>query len=289
MIAWKNEKHHLINTEVFLAPKEHAENLQSAIKGAKNKYDTAKKGPFLKVTRRAPLPDPRLESHNMSRACLMAVKHVGNGQFGDVYLANMSVTKEAATAHGWNDAGMDEDGYGEIQCAVKTLRPGSKSADNDQFVDECLLQCPLKHENIVEILGVCMAHTPYLCVFEFAYYGDVQGVLQACEHKHIAITELEMLYLLSQLAGALAYLHKERICHIDLAARNCLLFGDTKLKLADFGLARRYTEGRNCWKMTGSLLLPFRQMPPETLAGSLWDPKSKDIFSPKFRENTDMW
>ena len=126
-------------------------------------------------------------------------------------------------------------------------------------------------------------------MFEFALYGDMQGVLQSCDHKHIAITELEMLYLLGQLAGALAYLHKERICHIDLASRNCLLFGASKLKLADFGLARRYTEGRNCWKMTGSLLLPFRQMPPETLAGSLWDRASKDIFSPKFRENTDVW
>ena len=82
-----------------------AENIQSSIKSAKNKYDTAKKGPFLKMTHRAPLPDPRLEPYNMSRACLMAVKHVGNGQFGDVYLANLSVTADVAKRHTWNDAG----------------------------------------------------------------------------------------------------------------------------------------------------------------------------------------
>jgi serine/threonine protein kinase len=286
----RNEKLHIVECDVLLASRRNADAIKKAIKVAKNKLETMKKGPFLKVTHAAPLPNPELEAFNMSRANLVAVKHVGNGQFGDVYLANMTVNEGNAAKHLVNDAGVDEYGKAAIQVAVKTLKAGSSKEDQDQFVDECLLQCKLSHKNLVAVLGVCMAHRPYLCVLEFALYGDLQEVLQACEHKHIAIAETEFLHLLAQLAAALAYLHGNRTVHIDLASRNCLLYGDSLLKLADFGLARNYTAGRNCWRMAGPpLMLPFRQMPPETLAGSLWDPKSRDIFSPKFRENTDMW
>ena len=36
-------------------------------------------------------------------------------------------------------------------------------------------------------------------------------------------------------------------------------------------------------------MLPFRQMPPETLSSVLWDRSSKEPFNPKFNETTDIW
>ena len=64
-----------------------------------------------------------------------------------------------------------------MQCAVKTLRPKSTAEDQDQFVDECLLQCPLKHESIVEIMGVCMAGQNQFVVFTENLFENTDGVL----------------------------------------------------------------------------------------------------------------
>lgn len=154
---------------------------------------------------------------------------------------------------------------------------------------EVELQLGLQHSNIVNILGVAMTAKPYLCALEFALYGDLLEILKASKEKDVVVNEWEQTYLLCQLADALGYLKKNRIVHIDLATRNCLIFGKSVLKLADFGLARRYTNGCDCWKMTGSLMLPFRQLPPETFSSVLWDRSSKEPFNPKFNETTDIW
>jgi hypothetical protein len=73
----RNDKLHIIDTDVFLASRRSADAIKKALKGAKNKFDTMKKGPFLKVTHAAPLPNAELEAYNMSRSVLVAVKHVG--------------------------------------------------------------------------------------------------------------------------------------------------------------------------------------------------------------------
>lgn len=47
--------------------------------------------------------------------------------------------------------------------------------------------------------------------------------------------------ILSQLSAALRYLHVEkRVVHRDLAPSNILIDGDFNLKLADFGLAKKW-------------------------------------------------
>ena len=59
----------------------------------------------------------RLE-YEIERDLLTAVEHLGNGEFGEVFLANQVVGSEE-----------DEDGYIvdiEVKRAVKTLKPNAK-------------------------------------------------------------------------------------------------------------------------------------------------------------------
>jgi serine/threonine protein kinase len=297
-IVRREDKLRLCELDVLLCTKAESKSLKSAVKTAQNRAKTAFANPFKAVTKHSKGSISKqhavLVKREIPRSTMTAVKHVGNGQFGDVYMANFRVQEAAAQKqrllrNSSNTSTASFDGDVEVQVAVKTLKPSSKADDEKQFVDEMILQAALDHENIVGIVGVSMMAKPYLCALEFAMYGDLLGVLQACKGKHIPLNEWEQSYLLTQLADALAYLKKNRIAHIDLATRNCLIFGETKLKLADFGLARRYTPRFECWKMTGSLMLPFRQMPPETLSSVLWDRTSKEPFNPEFNETTDIW
>ena len=57
------------------------------------------------------------------------------------------------------------------------------------------------------------------------------------------------------------YLHGQRIVHMDLATRNILVAQRSVIKVADFGLAREYNEGKDHWLLRGKLRLPFLWIP----------------------------
>lgn len=93
---------------------------------------------------------------------------------------------------------------------------------------------------------------------------------QACKEKGIVLTRLEHIYFMKQLCDGMAYMASkvrggewaiedchssarfhQRLVHMDLAARNCLLHDDNLLKIGDFGLTKPYDEGAS-WGWRGS-------------------------------------
>jgi serine/threonine protein kinase len=65
-------------------------------------------------------------------------------------------------------------------------------------------------------------------------------ILSQSEKKH-RIKEEVVWNILTQLCAALRYLHDvKRIVHRDLAPSNILIDSDFNIKLADFGLAKRF-------------------------------------------------
>ncbi|KAH7700458.1 TK/FER protein kinase [Aphelenchoides avenae] len=75
-----------------------------------------------------------------------------------------------------------------------------------------------------------------------------------------------------QAAWGIDYLHARKILHRDIAARNCL-YGDGKVKISDFGLAREGTE----FQMDPHNRVPIRWLAPETLRTA------------KYSQKTDVW
>lgn len=253
-----------------------ASKLHSQITSACDRFALRLSNPFnlspSQETQQVAVPkNAILAHHELDRNHLAPVQHLGNGEFGDVYLANHYV----------------QDGVN--QCAVKTLKATKVKLGTKAFIAEAEIQLRLKHRNVVECVGVCMREQPFLVVLEFVLYGDLKTVLRALSEKKLQLTMNEQLHIADEIASAMSYLTSQRIVHMDLALRNCLLHSQSHVKLADFGVAHVYDEGCNYYTLRGKHKIPFLSCPPETLPEKLWTGNKASYYAPTFNESTDIW
>jgi len=123
--------------------------------------------PFKPISERDTLQFPGCLSEKMiNRALLKAVKVVGSGQFGKVYLATM----KHSLAEG---AQVDN-------CAVKLLRGGANTSTKAEFLREAAIMAEIAHPNLCSLLGVSIQHRPWLVVLEFIQYGDLREIFHVC-------------------------------------------------------------------------------------------------------------
>ena len=108
-------------------------------------------------------------------------------------------------------------------------------------------------------------------VFEYAEY-DLTGIL---ETKEIRISQDHIKSWAYQLLEGVHYMHKQKIIHRDLKSSNLLVCKDGTLKIADWGLARSWTEQMR--RLTNRVITLWYR-PPELLLGCVQ-------YSPKI----DMW
>lgn len=94
----------------------------------------------------------------------------------------------------------------------------------------------VRHRNIVEFIGYERTKNAYYFIFELCEGGNFQEYLRT----RGALPELEAQKFFKQIADAMVTLNREDIIHRDLKPANILLTKDHKIKLADFGLARKF-------------------------------------------------
>ena len=138
----------------------------------------------------------------------------------------------------------------------------------------------LSHPNIVTVLGFSYCAPVNILVLELAPKGSLHKYLYLdSKDKTISVPQNLVRKWLKESAFALQYLHDNSILHMDIKAKNCLLFHNDTLKLCDFGLAVKLDEfSTTCKTMRGT----WRYMAPENL-----NPKAKDI--PKHSKFTDIF
>jgi serine/threonine protein kinase len=271
---------------------EYALRMVAAIESAKEAAIKALSDPFKPMSQssmRLPLPKGINESSELDRNLISAVESLGKGQFGEVYLANHSIPigSLAADAPALNNA-IPENGMIERQVAVKICKANIAPKSVLEFQHEAELQLSLDHVNIAKVLGVCFTQKPFMVVLELILYGDLQNVMQTCSDKQVYVLPITEAFIMAQIAEAMAFVASKKIVHLDLAARNCLVHSKTHVKLADFGLARRYTAGKEGWNLKGKMKVPFKWCPPECLPRKLWS-ETEQFYEPMFSEKSDMW
>jgi serine/threonine protein kinase len=158
-----------------------------------------------------------------------------------------------------------------------------------EFHDEVVALSELRHPNIVLFMGASV-QMPNLCIVtEFCHGGNLYSALRRRSwREHMGHSEF--LRMARDAARGMLYLHEARVIHRDFKSQNLLLdrpveSGCPILKIADFGLSRRYNgavgtttlEESDAGVMT-SETGTYRWMAPEVIRHEKYNEKV-DVYS----------
>ena len=101
--------------------------------------------------------------------------------------------------------------------AIKMLNNKETTAYAD-FFKEAAIASKLKHENIVEFLGICLEQNSI--ILELMEGGQLRKYLKSNRND---LSLWDLVKISHDIVKGCVYLEKNKFVHRDLAARNCLL------------------------------------------------------------------
>ena len=205
---------------------------------------------------------------------IKVLKHLGNGNFGEVVLAQtVDLTPQQLQIESQAPFAL---------VAVKRLKASASEATKELFDKEVKFMSRLNHPNVVRMLAVCTDKENPFIMMEYMMSGDLHQYLKRFKLigegtyenvKFISISTLTNISL--QIASAMQYLASHNFVHRDLATRNCLVGSKNTVKISDFGMSRSLYES-HYYIVSGHAILPIRWMATECFYG-------------KFSAKTDVW
>ncbi|KAH8318048.1 hypothetical protein KR074_003620 [Drosophila pseudoananassae] len=218
--------------------------------------------------------DVKMNNHRKKlRQRFDIIKKLGQGTYGKVQLG---INKETGQ-----------------EVAIKTIKKCKIEAEADlvRIRREVQIMSSVQHPNIIHIyegrstrwlwteciilipcaLSVFENREKMVLVMEFAAGGELYDYLS--ERK--VLSEKEARRIFRQVATAVYYCHKHKICHRDLKLENILLDEKGNAKIADFGLSNVFDAGRLLATFCGSPLYAS----PEIVEGTPYQGPEVDCWS----------
>ncbi|ETN85476.1 SH2 domain protein [Necator americanus] len=121
---------------------------------------------------------------------------------------------------------------GTRQVFLKTLGISCSSETKARFMKEVRLLRSLNHQNVGEIYGVALHHTPITLVLEYF----AKSLSTHLRQNVGRISDAEKRRFVCEAAAGLAYLAENNCIHRDIAARNCKLNDVLEVKISGFSL-----------------------------------------------------
>lgn len=146
-------------------------------------------------------------------------------------------------------------------------------AFRDRFLQEARTIAGLMHPNIVQIFDTEASYGTYFLVMEKVSGTDLSKLLKARK----ALPPLEAMRYLRQVASALQHAHKAGVVHRDVKPANVAVNGEGRVKLMDFGIARRIQK-QNTQERAKLVEGTPRYLAPEAAVGRPVDGRA-DIYS----------
>ena len=107
---------------------------------------------------------------------------------------------------------------------------------SNMFLREARNLSHLENDGIVNVLEAFSENNTHYYVMEYVDGGSLDAYIRSKGR----LSERESLSLARQIGSALAFMHKNKMLHLDLKPKNIMLRADGTLCLIDFGLSKQY-------------------------------------------------
>uniref|UniRef100_A0A8C9ZH87 Inactive tyrosine-protein kinase 7 n=1 Tax=Sander lucioperca TaxID=283035 RepID=A0A8C9ZH87_SANLU len=186
------------------------------------------------------------------RANLQTITTLGKGEFGEVLLCKAKGIEESEE---------------EMVVLVKSLQTRDEQLQLD-FRREAEMFAKLSHPNVVRLLGLCREAEPHYMILEYYDLGDLKQFLRISKSKDDKVKSQPIstktkVSICAQVAHGMEHLSNHRFVHKDLAARNCLINSQRRIKVSSLSLSKdvynsEYYHYRQAW-------IPLRWLPAESV------------------------
>ncbi len=157
---------------------------------------------------------------------------------------------------------------------VKVLRPEYTADENfvRRFQSEAQAVASLSHPNIVSIHDVGKEKETYFLVMEYIDGNNLKTIID----KEGPLEPSRAVGICRQVGRALEHAHENKIVHQDVKPHNILITKGGRVKLTDFGIARKASA--ITYTNTKTIMGSIRYLSPEQAKGYLAGPES-DLYS----------
>ncbi|XP_047443898.1 myosin light chain kinase family member 4 isoform X2 [Mugil cephalus] len=125
-----------------------------------------------------------------------------------------------------------------LTLAAKIIKARSQK-EKDVVRNEIQVMNQLNHANLIQLYAAFESRHDIILVMEYVEGGEL---FDRIIDENYNLTELDTVLFIRQICEGLQYMHKMYILHLDLKPENilCVSRATNKIKIIDFGLARRY-------------------------------------------------
>jgi len=166
---------------------------------------------------------------------------------------------------------------GSMMALKKVAMAKMEAKEQEKCLKEVRLLESLTHPSIIRYFEAFIEEEELIIVCEWASGGDLRRVIKKANEQDppVMFSEPEIWRMFHQIVAGVKYMHEQRIMHRDIKPANVLIMGDGKLKLADLGLGRFFSDQTmQAYSKVGTPVY----MSPEVLHGKGYDLKS-DVWS----------
>lgn len=210
------------------------------------------------TTRYEPIPDLAEQINTEERAKYIKGKKLGEGTYANVYRGTLRSDPSKVFA---------------IK-RIKIVKNFTDGLAPDAIRELKFLQ-ELSHPNIIKLETVFSSKDESInIVLEYLPGGDLEQLIRDSNGVRYGAADIKA--WMGMISRAIWFCHENFVLHRDIKPNNLLIAADGEVKLADFGLARSFSEPYR--RMTSNVITRWYR-PPELLFGAKHYSGAVDIWS----------